>query len=193
MSIRLLLMIRSPVLSLLLGLVATAATAAEPPVPVEWQDFRGNLYRSGNIIIAGQPLSEAAMQKLEAEGVSTIVNLRTPAEMQNRESTPIAEEQLAGRLSIDYHQFPTGGPDYPYSPATVSAFNSVVENASGPVFLHCNSARRATHLWVAWLHQHRGLSIDEAIELGRQANFGGVPLEGFLARPLTISTPSTPD
>lgn len=193
MSIRLLLMIRSVALSVMLGLTATTVTAAEPPVLVEWQDFRSNLYRSANIIIAGQPLSEAAMQKLKAEGISTIVNLRTPHEMKNRESTPIAEAQLANLLAIDYHHLPAGGPDYPYTPATVTAFNSIVQNAQGTVFLHCNSARRATHLWVAWLNQHQGLPIDEAITLGRQANFGGMPLEGFMDRPLTVNTESVAD
>lgn len=193
MSIRLLLMIRSAALSLLLGLVASPVVAAESPVPVEWKDFRGNVYRSGNIIIAGQPLSEAAMQKLKAEGVSTIVNLRTPDEMKNKDSTPIAEPHLARLLAVDYHHLPAGGPDYPYTPATVSAFNNIVEKAQGTVFLHCNSARRATHLWVAWLYQHQGLSIDEAIALGRQANFGGMPLEGFINRPLTVNTEPVAD
>lgn len=167
--------------------------AIEPPVQLDWQGFRGNLYQSGDIIIAGQPLTEEAMKKLKAEGVSRIVNLRTPAEMDNRESTPIAEAEIAGKLGLEYHELPAGGPEHPYTPDMVKTFNKIVGESDGTVFLHCNSARRATHLWVAWLSQHEGLSVDEAISLGRQANFGQVPLEGFLSRPMTVQSAPVSD
>jgi len=159
--------------------------AAEPPTALEWKDFRGTVFQSDDLLIGGQPLTDSAMQKLKSEGIGTIINLRTPEEMANPKTALVEEPGLAASLGMDYHHLPSGGPDYPYSPATVKAMNNIISSSDGKVYLHCNSARRATHLWVAWLMQHQGLSVEEAISLGRQANFGEVPLEGFSPKPLT--------
>ena len=172
----------------LLMLASTSIHAAESPIPtkVNWQDFRGDVYRIGDLFLAGQPLSQQAMNHLQAVGVTTIINLRTPEEMENRESTPIDEAARSHDLDISYHHLPSGGSSYPYSPQTVSQLAEILERSEGKVLLHCNSGRRATHLWVAYLVNHKGLEIDQAVNLGRAANFGSVPLEGYLGESATV-------
>ena len=130
---------------------------------------------------------------MKSAGIATIVNLRTPGEMTNRQSTPIDEETLARQLDLDYHHLPSGGPDYPYSPTTLEHFASILEAAPGKVMLHCNSGKRATHLWVAYLVKYEGLPIEQAVKLGQKANFGQVALEGFLAEPMQYRHLSKPN
>ena len=116
----------------------------------------------------------------------TIVNLRTPKEMTNRKSTPIAEADLTEALGMTYHHLPSGGEDHPYSPETVRAFTDILKTTPGKTLLHCNSGYRAAHLWVAYLVASKGIDVDEAVQLGRAANFGAIPLEGYLSKSITI-------
>ena len=51
-------------------------------------------------------------------------------------------------------------------------------------------AWRASHLWTAYLHTHRGLSLSEAILHGRAINLGQLPVEGFLGQQLQLSLES---
>lgn len=171
------------VISFLLCFAYSAQAKVEPQA-LQWKEFRGITYQAGDLYIAGQPLSQAAMDHLKTAGVTDIVNLRTPEEMADRKSTPIEEEKLSASLNIAYHHLPSGGEKHPYSDDTVAAFAEVLDLAEGPVFLHCNSGRRAAHLWVAYLVRHQGMSLSDAVTLGKSANFGAVPLEGYLAAPV---------
>jgi len=169
----------------LLIVLPVFASAAEMPRELKWPDFRGGIYQSGDLYIAGQPLSEAALQGLQSAEVTTIVNLRTTPEVENKKSTPIAEEVLSKALGMTYHHLPSGGKDHPYATETVAAFADILRNTSGKVLLHCNSGIRAAHLWVAYLVTHQGMDIEDAVRLGRAANFSRVPLEGYLSKPTT--------
>jgi uncharacterized protein (TIGR01244 family) len=165
---------------LMIAAFSSQSRGQEAPVKLDWTDFRGGVYRTDNLILAGQLLSEKAMAKLALEGVTTIINLRTPLEMADKESTPIDESELAKRHGIRYVQVPSGGSEHPLSNKTVEEFSDVYANSKGLVLLHCNSGRRATHLWVAYLVDHQGMNINQAISLGRSANFGYQPFEGYL-------------
>jgi uncharacterized protein (TIGR01244 family) len=169
---------------LLITALSLQAKGEQVPIKLDWTGFRSGAYLTDNLILAGQPLSEQAMQKLSAEGVSTIINLRTPEEMADRASTPLDEAMLSGQLGIKYVLLPSGGPEYPFSVETVRQFAEAYSNTEGRVLLHCNSGRRATHLWVAYLATHLYMDINEAIILGQSANFGHRPLEGYLGSSL---------
>ena len=164
--------------ALLLSMMLQAEPVA--PIKLDWQGFRGGIFQSGDLFIAGQPLSRAAMEKLKASGVTTIINMRTDAEMADKRSTPIDEVALIESLGMSYIHIPSGGEAHPYSSTAVEQFANAMDEAQGKVLLHCNSARRATHLWVAHLIDNEHLSAGQAISLGRAANFGGMPLEGYL-------------
>lgn len=167
-------------LACITALAAGAAIHMPAPERLDWEDFRGGAWVSGDLYLSGQPLTAGAMQELEKAGIEMIVNLRTPAEMSDPQSTPIDEAALAGELNITYVSLPSGGEDYPYSGETVSALAEILAARPGKVLLHCSSGRRATHLWVAYLIEHGNIAPDAAIALGRQANFGTSPLQHYL-------------
>ena len=162
-------------------LVADVSTGKIPmPQMLETKEYRGGIAKTGDLYIAGQPMVEDALRKLKAEGVTTVINLRTREEMANRKSTPIDEEKLLQELDLKYVHIPSGGRKNPFSPATLDAFAAAMEQSDGKVLLHCNSARRATHIWVAYLVKHKNMSLEEALTYGRAVNFGATPIEGYL-------------
>jgi uncharacterized protein (TIGR01244 family) len=176
--------IRVP-LSVVTLLLACCAAAEAPPVPqrLDNDEFQEVLAVSGDLYIAGQP-SEAGLEWLKEQGVTTVVNLRTQPEMDNRSAVPYDEKAAVERLGMTYVHLPQGGPDTPYSPATVDAFARAIEISSGRTLLHCTVAWRASHLWTAYLMRYRDLTLHGAVELGRTVNLGTPPLEGFLGERL---------
>jgi uncharacterized protein (TIGR01244 family) len=142
--------------------------------------FQTGIYQTDKLFIACQPLSSVAIKKLKRLGLTTIVNIRTTQEVTNSKLTPIDESALSAALGLKYVHLPSGGEDTPYNPATVTAFARVMAAADGKVLLHCASGRRASHLWVAYLLNYQDVPLATAIDLGREANFESVPLEGYL-------------
>ena len=147
------------------------------------EHFRGVFAQvAPNVWLAGQP-SEAGFALAKSKGLTTVVNLRTDAEMSNRQVVPFDEAALLAELGMRYVHLPQGGPDTPYATSSVTALSDAIAQARAQgegVLLHCTVAWRATHLWVAYLVRTQGLSLDEAVQIGQQINLGLMPLEGFL-------------
>jgi uncharacterized protein (TIGR01244 family) len=143
-----------------------------------------------DMFVTGQP-TERALRELHAQGVTTVVNLRTPEEMTR--SVKFDEAALVASLGMQYVYLPVRGNDqYPYSPATLAKFVDAVSNAKGKVLLHCTVAWRASHLWAAYLI-NRGVPIDSALANARAINLmdehrmgsnGRQPVEDFLDKSL---------
>lgn len=168
---------------------------ASIPAPViverEGKDFQAVEARVGeDLFISGQP-TEAAIRALHDQGVTTIVNLRTPPEMQR---VGFDEAALAAQLGMTYVYLPVrGNAEFPYSPETVDKFADALRQANGKVLLHCTIAWRASHLWAAYLIAKRGVAEDAALANARAinlmddhhpANGGKLPVEEFLGRQL---------
>lgn len=180
-------------LSLLAGCASTTAVepaaAAGPtdlltPERVEalWSNgFSGMFARSGALLIAGTPAAEG-LARLPELGVRSVIDLRTARELDDAE---LDEQQQLDRLGIAWVSLPAGGEDAPYSPTHVTELDRLLSAADGPVLLHCGSGYRATHLYVAWLHRARGLPLADALAIGERLREGALPLEGFLAQPLS--------
>jgi uncharacterized protein (TIGR01244 family) len=150
-----------------------------------------------DIFVTGQP-TERALRELREQGVTTVVNLRTPEEMTR--SVKFDEPALIASLDMQYVYLPVRGNDqYPYSPATLAKFRDAVSNAKGKVLLHCTVAWRASHLWAAYLID-RGVPVDSALANARAINLmddhrmgsnGRQPVEDFLDKSLpTLGHPS---
>ncbi|MCU0634226.1 MAG: sulfur transferase domain-containing protein [Gemmatimonadaceae bacterium] len=190
-------MMRRPLLLAALCLASATAQAqrAAVPFPVKLDNtgFADALARVGDsLFIAGQP-TEAALRKLAAEGVTTVISVRTPPEHANRQAVPFDEPALAQSLGMRWINIPARGDSlYPYSPASVDALAKALGESKGKVLLHCTIAYRASHLYTAFLVKYRGLPLEEALKHGRAINLGQMPLEGFLGAPVTMSAPSKP-
>ena len=163
------------------------------PVPVAMDTrglFQDKLARVGDdVYISGQP-TEKALRELSAQGVTTVVNLRSPPEMKR---VPFDEAALVKELGMQYVYLPMRGtPELPYSPAAVKAFADAMAGAKGKVLLHCTVAWRASHLWAAYLIQYRNVPVATALAQARTINLmddmrmdgDQQPVEAFLGRKL---------
>jgi uncharacterized protein (TIGR01244 family) len=137
-----------------------------------------------DMFIAGQP-TEKALRDLRSRGVTTIVNLRMPAEMAR---VGFDEAALVKELGMRYVHIPLSGtPENPYSPKALDTFAAAMASADGKVLLHCTIAWRASHLWAAYLIRDRNVPVATALSQARQINLMDdmrmseqQPLEGFL-------------
>lgn len=152
--------------------------------------FQDKFARVGDdVFIGGQP-TERALRELRDQGVTTVVNLRSPPEM---ERVSFNEAALVKELGMEYVYLPMRGtPELPYSPAAVKAFAEAMSNAKGKVLLHCTIAWRASHLWAAYLIQYRNVPVATALQQTRMINLmddhrmdgDRQPVEAFLGRSL---------
>ena len=143
---------------------------AEPDA--RYQGDFNNLYRDGRFYFSGQP-TETGLESLEREGVTTVINLRTDAELEER--VPFNEPAVIDGLGMRYIHIPVSGASF--SSADVDAFARALEQADGKVLIHCGSSNRAGAMWAAYLNRHRGFAQDVAIERGKAA---GITSDGAL-------------
>lgn len=140
-----------------------------------------------DFFIAGQP-TEKALREMKAQGVTTIVNLRSPSEM---DRIGFDEAKLIADLGMKYVYLPVrGDAQFPYTPETLAKFTETMRGAEGKVLLHCTVAWRASHLWGAYLIQ-QGVPAADALKHTRAINLmddhrmdasGRQPIELFLGR-----------
>ncbi len=140
-----------------------------------------DFYRAGDLIFGPQP-DAAAFAQFQADGVATVINLRSSAEMADLITEQgLDETATLHAQGVRYVHIPLGGDDG-YEPADVEAFAHAVESANGPVLIHCFSGGRARTMWQAYLVKHRGYNLAEAEAV--TATIGGTPtaLEQLLGR-----------
>jgi uncharacterized protein (TIGR01244 family) len=158
-------------------------------LPREVTDFEGEirgLWRDGRIYIGGQP-DESALKYLQDQGVSAVVNLRTPAEVDDRERVPFDEAAVVADLGMEYVHIPLGGEEHPYSPEAVARFSDVLQRHDGPVFLHCTVGWRTSYLWSAYLISEHGFSINQGMARGKAMAISDLPIEGLLGQELELT------
>ena len=147
----------------LLGGCRTHPTAAKLPssaipagVSVALLEPRPGVYP------AGQP-GAAAWAGIAARGIGTVVNLRTAAEMQDRDEA--AEVRTAGMRYIEIPVEGAGGID----DANALRLREALLAAPGPVLVHCASGNRVGALLALGEARHAGATPEQAIEFGRKA------------------------
>ena len=171
------------------------------PAPLDTTGrFQAAAVRLGDdIFITGQP-TERGLAEMRAQGVTTVVNLRSPHEMQT--AVKFDEQAVVTQLGMKYVYLPMRGTaELPYSPDAVTKLAAAVANADGKVLLHCTIAWRASHLWAAYLIKERGVDVETALANARAINLmddhrmgtnGRQPVEDFLDRTLpTLGHPPT--
>lgn len=175
--------------------IAGPTSKVAPPAPVLLDSaglFLAVFAKVGDdMFIGGQP-TERALRELKAQGVTTVVNLRSPQEME--QAVKFDEAGLVKSLGMKYVWLPMrGSADLPYAPKAVKDFAAAMKAADGKVLLHCTVAWRASHLWAAYLIQERGVPDSLALKYTRSINLmddmrmtadGTQPLEQFLGRPV---------
>lgn len=155
------------------------------PQKLDKKGFAEVFAESGCIYFSGQP-DKNSFSDLKDMGVTTVINLRTLREMDDRRSVPFDEKRIVQGLGMDYVHIPVGGSDNPYTKEALEKFKDAFEKAKGRVLLHCSVAYRASHMWAAYLIKYKNYSSEKALEHARAVNFGELPVEGFLEKQAVI-------
>lgn len=166
---------------------AAGPTTSAPPLKIEDVEgvAQGNLYLDGRVYIAGQP-SEEAFAELARRGVTVVVNTRTAEEVEDREQVPFDEESVVRELGMNYVSIPLGGDDHPYEPAAVERLAEALAADQGNVVIHCLYGIRAVYLWLAYLIQNEGLSLEQAMARGEAMMLKPHPVGRLLDRPTQL-------
>jgi len=173
-----------------------------PPAPVALDTtgmFQAKFVKVGDdVFIGGQP-TEKALRELKAQGVTTVVNLRSPQEM--TQQVHFDEAALVKSLGMTYVYLPMRGtPELPYAPQAVQDLTAAMRATNGKLLLHCTVAWRASHLWAAYLIEVRHVPVETALAQTRSINLMDdmrmsdiQPLEAFLGRPVPgLAHPNKP-
>ncbi|AWV08342.1 beta-lactamase hydrolase domain-containing protein [Marilutibacter maris] len=139
-----------------------ARLPVQPAGPVSGVDLHAP--RPG-LYTAGQP-AESDWRAIAARGVTTVINLRTPAEMDGRDEA--AEVAAAG---MDYHAIPVAGAAG-IDADNAAALAALLQRVDGTVLVHCASGNRAGGL-VALAAAADGQPAEQALRLGRAAGLSG--------------------
>jgi uncharacterized protein (TIGR01244 family) len=157
---------------MLCGASATAGNFIEP-ADVQTSASLGaapNVSRLRNMWFAGQPRAidlEAAAE----EGITTVINLRTSAEMRWDEETAVEA------LGMTYYHLPVDG-NKPFSRATFDMLDVLMAKYAGqPVLIHCSSSNRAAAWLATYLVREKSMLVDEAMRVARRAGMTKKSLE----------------
>ena len=112
------------------------------------------------ISTAAQP-SEAALQVFAEQGYTTVIDLRGVGEDRGFD-----EEAAVEALNMDYLAFPISGREA-ISFENAARLSDLIENAKGPVLLHCASSNRVGAL-LALRQSLAGADDEEALAVGRR-------------------------
>jgi uncharacterized protein (TIGR01244 family) len=116
---------------------------------------------------AGQPDAEAWTAAAQ-HGVTTVIDLRPEGEMQGRnEAAEVADAGLV------YHHLPVAGAG-DVNMANAEQLRQLIEQAPGPVLVHCASGNRVGALLALGAAKDDAITTDQAIAFGREAGLGSL-------------------
>lgn len=118
------------------------------------------------LITGGQP-DATAWSRLAAQGVTTVINLRSPEEMGERDEA--AEVATAG---MAYREVPVAGAA-DITEAKGRELWSLLQRESGAVLVHCASGNRVGALIAIGAAKAGGMAPEAALELGKAAGLAG--------------------
>src|SRR5512145_882218 len=120
-------------------------------------DIRNFLRVNKDFCTGGQPRLEH-LEKLKAEGVKAIINLRQPSEHRAAE-----EEAKAKELGLRYFNIPVAYGNPKDEQAT--EFLKITDDpANRPAFIHCTAAIRVGAFWLIRRVLRDGWKFEDALE-----------------------------
>lgn len=118
------------------------------------------------LTISGQPTAEVISQ-LKKEGFESLINLRPDSERED--GTHHAEAELAREAGVTYHYLPISTAHI--TRADIRAFQEIMAQNTGTVFLHCKSGTRALTLYVLGEYLEGRLRKEEILSYGHSHGY----------------------
>lgn len=132
---------------------------------------------SGEVAGSGQPTLEQ-FDELAARGYGTVVNLRTPGEIDED-----AERAAVEAAGMRYLSIPVSGSTMELTDA--AALREALGSAnSAPVLVHCGSGGRVAVLWGLYQGFDQGLTPEQAKAASQRAGYRGDWADPVFAREL---------
>lgn len=156
-------------ISLIALILAAPATGQElPPI-------RNFLRVNDEFCTGGQPRLEH-LEKLKAEGIKAIINLRQPGEHRAQE-----EEEEARKFGLRYFNIPVAFAD-PKEEQVTEFLRLTDDAANRPAFIHCTAAIRVGAFWMIRRVLRDGLTIEAAEEEAKKVGLRDSPHLNEFAR-----------
>jgi len=159
--------ITSALVALLVGLPAIAigspqaAVEAQAPAAGDASDLLFNgLQLSPELVVGGQPTLEQ-FETLAERGYTTVINLRSEAEM----TEEIAGREAVENLGMEYVFIPVASPA-DLNRENVRLFADALEAADGPTVVHCASGNRIGAIFALKAFYLDDMPAEEALEIG---------------------------
>jgi len=168
---------RKPILVAVTALMVSAGAMAE-------EGIRNFLRVNDQVCTGGQPTAEH-LEKLKAEGVRAILNLRRPTEKE----TPLAggeripydaeaEAAEAKRLGLRYFNIPVDR-ENPKDEQVEEFLKIAAEPENRPLFIHCSTANRVGGFWMIRRVLVDGWTVEAAEEEARRIGLSNEKTRAF--------------
>jgi uncharacterized protein (TIGR01244 family) len=156
--------------------VTRASQTAAAPAAQDLPPIRNFLQVTPEFCTGGQPRVEH-FAKLKAEGVKSVLNLRTPGEHRADE-----EQAAVEQAGLKYFNIP-----FVYSTPTDAQADEFLrltdDPANRPMFIHCTAAIRVGAFWMIRRAVRDGMPVEAALEEARKVGLVNAPhLEEFARR-----------
>ena len=139
----------------------TPAAVSAAQLPAGLAEVPGIRQPQAGLYIAAQP-AQAQWRAFADAGVTTVINLRPDAELEDRD-----ERAEVGAAGLRYVQIPVAGAAG-ITAANADALAQALQQADGPVLVHCASGNRVGAL-LALGAVRAGMPVEEAITYGKSA------------------------
>jgi uncharacterized protein (TIGR01244 family) len=123
----------------------------------------------------GQPSLEQ-LEKLKADGVKAVINLRQPAEYAAAE-----EEAKAKALGLRYFNIPVSPTD-PKDEQATEFLKLTDDRENRPAFIHCRSAARVAAFWMIRRVLRDDWKLEDAVKEAEKVGLGDHPALSEFAR-----------
>lgn len=121
--------------------------------------------------ISGQP-SQQDLRAFAEAGGRVVINNRTTPEMVTM--VPFDEPRAVEDLGLRYVHMPISGAGA-MDDAAVTRLGELLDDAEGPVLLHCTTGTRCRVLYSALVAKRQGLTADQAVEVADRLGLGDRP------------------
>jgi len=145
------------------AVVVFALASALPAIAGQYEPRPG--LHTGAVADAG------AWQRLLADGLGTVIDLRTEAERRDRPDDRVVA--LARVHGLQVHHLPIAGAD-DLTLENVERLRQALDTAHGRVLMHCSDGDRSGALLALMAHFEEGLSRRRALALGRRAGLSSL-------------------